>query len=72
VRLTAVLLQEDDAALQRRVCENEKTVKTYTSAADWLARESVYRRKMARLLETARERLSTVLDGCRSEQASAP
>jgi hypothetical protein len=36
VRLTAVLLQEDDAALQRRVCENDKTVKTYTSAADWL------------------------------------
>ena len=29
VRLTAVLLQENDTTLQRRVCENDKTVKTY-------------------------------------------
>jgi hypothetical protein len=36
VRLTAVLLQEDDAALQQRVCENERTAKTYADAADWL------------------------------------
>jgi hypothetical protein len=61
VRLTAVLLQEDDATLQRRVCENDKTVKTYASAADWLARESAYLRNIARLLDTAGGRLSVVL-----------
>jgi hypothetical protein len=42
--LTAVLLREDDTTLQRRVCENDKTVKTYATAADWLARESAYLR----------------------------
>jgi hypothetical protein len=72
VRLTAVLLQEDDAALQRRVCENDKTVKTYASAADWLARESAYLRKMARLLDTAGGRLSSVLGRCQSDHAAAP
>jgi hypothetical protein len=72
VRLTAVLLQEDDATLQRRVCENDKTVKTYASAADWLARESAYLRKMARLLDTAGGRLSSVLGRCQSDQAVAP
>jgi hypothetical protein len=61
---TAVLLQEDDATLQRRVCENDKTVKTYASAADWLARESAYLRKIARLLDTAGSRLSVVLTRC--------
>lgn len=34
VRLTAVLLGEDDAALERRVCENERSTKVYTDAAD--------------------------------------
>ena len=64
VRLTAVLLREDDAALERRVCENEKTVKTYTTAADWLTRESEYLRKVARLLDTASGRLATTLGRC--------
>ena len=64
VRLTAVLLREDDATLERRVCENEKTVKTYTTAADWLARESAYMRKVARLLDTAGGRLVAVLGRC--------
>jgi len=36
----AVLLHEDDAALEQRVCENERSVKVYTDAADWLQRES--------------------------------
>jgi division protein CdvB (Snf7/Vps24/ESCRT-III family) len=72
VRLTAVLLREDDAALQRRVRENDKTVKTYTTAADWLARESAYLRKVARLLDTAGGRLSTVLGRCQSGQSIAP
>ena len=64
VRLTAVLLCEDDATLERRVCENEKTAKTYATAADWLARESVYLRKVARLLDTASGRVTTVLGRC--------
>jgi hypothetical protein len=41
-------------------------------AADWLARESAYLRKMARSLDTAGGRLSAVLGRCQSEQASAP
>jgi hypothetical protein len=71
VRLTAVLLQEDNTTLQRRVCENDKTVKTYTTAADWLAREPAYLRKVARLLDTAGDRLSAVLGRCQSGQTAA-
>ncbi len=52
MRLTAVLLRADDAALQQRVCENAKTVKQYSAAADWLQQESAYLRKIARLLDT--------------------
>ena len=66
-RLTAVLLGEDDVALTRRVCETERSFKTYTSAADWLQRESAYLRKMARLLDAANERLATVLARCQPE-----
>jgi len=41
VRLTAVLLREDDAALERRVCANERAVKTYvTEWLQWLPVES--------------------------------
>jgi hypothetical protein len=64
VRLTAVLLREDDSALERRVCENERTVKTYAGAAEWLQRESAYLRRVARLLDTAGGRLSVVLGRC--------
>ena len=64
VRLTAVLLSADDAELTRRVCESALTVKTYTGAADWLARESAYLRRVARLLDTAGGRLSVVLGRC--------
>ena len=71
VRLTAVLLREDDAALQQRVCENERTAKTYADAADWLQRESAYLRKIARLLDTAGGRLSVVLTRC-NETGAAP
>lgn len=53
VRLTAVLLREDDATLERRVCESERAVKTYATAADWLQKESAYLRKLAKLLDTA-------------------
>ena len=64
MRLTAVLLLEDDSALERRVCENEKTAKTYATAAEWLQRESAYLRKVARLLDTAGGRLMAVLGRC--------
>jgi hypothetical protein len=71
VRLTSVLLCEDDSTLERRVCENERSTKTYTDAADWLQRESAYLRKTARLLETAVSRLSVVLERCRSRAPDA-
>lgn len=64
VRLTSVVLRHDDITLAVRVCENEKTAKTYADAADWLQRESAYLRKVARLLETAASRLAIVLTRC--------
>jgi hypothetical protein len=71
VRLSAVLLGEDDAALERRVCENERSTKVYADAANWLQRESAYLRKVARMLDTAGGRLTSVLGRCR-ESAGAP
>ncbi|MGA8707641.1 MAG: hypothetical protein WB646_11710 [Steroidobacteraceae bacterium] len=53
VRLTAVLLREDDSALQARVCQSNKTVKTDANAAEWLKRESAHLRRVAGLLDTA-------------------
>ena len=52
------------------MCENEKTVKTYTTAADWLARESAYMRKVARLLGQAGERLNVVLTRCAEKHST--
>ena len=72
MRLTAVLLREDDSALGRRVCENEKTVKTYATAAEWLQRESAYLRKVARLVDTAGGRLSVVLGRCEPGISQGP
>jgi hypothetical protein len=69
VRLTSVLLSEDDAALERRVCENEKSTKDYAHAADWVLRESAYLRRIARLLDTAGSRLTVVLARCGREPA---
>jgi hypothetical protein len=66
MRLTAELLLEDDSTLERRVCQNDKTVKTYTTAAERLAPESAYLRKAARLLDAAGGRLSAVLDRSQS------
>ena len=71
-RLMAVLLREDDSALHQRVCESERTAKTYSDAAAWLQRESGYLRKVARLLDTAASRLEVVLERCSTEQAPAP
>jgi hypothetical protein len=64
VRLTAVLLRDDDTALERRVCENDRSAKTYAEAANWLQRESAYLRKVARLLDTAGVRLTAVPTRC--------
>lgn len=64
VRLTAVVLRDDHVALERRVCESERTAKTYAEAATWLQRASAYLRKVARLLDTAGVRLTAVLTRC--------
>ena len=64
VRMTSVLLRQDDIELESRVRESAKSAKTYADAADWLQRESQYLRKIARLLETASGRLSVVLTRC--------
>ena len=71
VRLTSVLFGEDDAALEQRVCENERSRKDYTAAAAWLQRESAYLRKVARLLDTAGGRVVTVLGRCKASAAAA-
>jgi hypothetical protein len=47
MRLTAVLLREDDSTLERRVCESEFSAKTYADAMAWLRRESIHLRKVA-------------------------
>lgn len=64
VRLTAVLLGEDDAVLQQRVCGDDRSVKTYAAAAAWLQRESAQLRRVAGLLDTAAGRLTVVLGRC--------
>ena len=64
VRLTAVLLGESDESLKQRVCEDARSIRVYSAAADWLQRESVYLRKVARLLDTASGRVTTVLGRC--------
>jgi hypothetical protein len=63
-RLMGVLLREDEAELQRRVCESDKSAQTYAEAASWLQRESAYLRKVARLLETASGRVAVVVTRC--------
>jgi hypothetical protein len=68
VRLTAVLLREDDSTLERRVCENELSAKTYADAMAWLRRESIHLRKVAKLLDTAGGRLAAVLTRCQVAQ----
>ena len=39
VRLTGILLNEDDSTLERRVCENAQSAKIYAEAVTWLQRE---------------------------------
>jgi hypothetical protein len=66
-----VLLADDDAALEQRVCGDERSVKVYADAANWLQRESVYLRRVARLLDTAGGRLTSVLGRCRESAAAS-
>jgi hypothetical protein len=71
VRLTGILLKEDAAALERRVCESVQSAKVYADAAKWLQRESAYLRKVARMLDTATGRLGVVLGRCAAGQTPA-
>src|SRR5262245_5521798 len=71
IRMTSVLLREDDVTLEHRVCENEKATKTYAEAAEWLQREARNLRKMAGLMDTVVGRLGLVLGRCgRAQPAS--
>lgn len=72
VRWTGVLLREDPDALHRRVCADEKAVKTYDGAAEWLEREARHLRKFASMQETAASRLNTILARCREERQVPP
>jgi hypothetical protein len=47
VRLTAFVLREDDSTLERRVCENEVSAKTYAEAMAWLRQPSSQSRQAA-------------------------
>ena len=68
LRLMGVLLREDGAELVRRVCESEKSAKTYAQAAEWMQRESAYLRKLTRLLDTAGGRVASVVMRCQGAQ----
>ena len=48
-RMTGVVLREDAEALHSRVCADEKSLKDYDAAADWLQTEARYLRKVASL-----------------------
>ena len=72
VRLMSVLLREDDATMQGRVCESDQSAKTYAAAASWLQRESAYLRKMARLLDTAAGRVASVVTRCQGAKETLP
>lgn len=63
-RLMAVLLRESDTALTNRVCETAASCRTYSGAADWLAGEARYLRKVASMMDTAAGRLGVVLQRC--------
>ena len=72
VRLMGVLLREGFEALHQRVCADERALKTYDSAAEWLQREAAYLRRVAAMQETAAFRLNTVLALCREERQVPP
>jgi hypothetical protein len=64
----SVVLREDHEALTRCMCGSGESAKTYAAAADWLQRESVHLRKVARLLDTAGGRLAAVVSRCGNER----
>jgi hypothetical protein len=70
-RLMAVLLRESDDQLTERVCQDAQACRTYRGAADWLAGEAQYLRKLAAMMETASSRLTVVLQRC-GHSASSP
>lgn len=64
MRMTAVLLRDDDQTLERRICADERSRRDFGEAASWLTREAEQLRKVARMHETAAERLSVVIQRC--------
>lgn len=68
-RLMAIVLRENDDELTLRVCESAESARTYTGAAEWLAGEAQYLRRVAALLESAAGRLSAVLTRCGARSA---
>lgn len=63
-RLMAILLRESDSQLTERVCASAESARTYGGAADWLASEARYLRKVAGQMESAAGRLGVVLQRC--------
>lgn len=72
VRLAGVLLRDDDAALERRVCESEQSARTYGRGVELLEREARYLRRVSHMLERAAGRLSVTLERCRRADPQAP
>lgn len=69
IRLTSVLLTEDDQELQRRVCEDQSAARTYSSAAALLSQEAAHLRRVTEMHETAAARLTAVLARCQPVQS---
>ncbi len=68
-RMTAILLRESDTQLTERVCESAASCRTYGGAADWLAGEARYLRKVASMMDSAAGRLGVVLQRCGAVRA---
>ena len=70
MRLAAVLLRDDDKAMEHRVCADERTATMYADASTWLKRESEYLRKTARVFDKTVQRVNVVLERCRFQASS--
>jgi len=69
MRLAAVLLRDDDKAMEHRLRADERT-QLYADASTWLTRESEYLRKTARVLDKPVQRLNVVLERHRFQASS--
>lgn len=70
-RLMSVLLSEDSAALQARVCESERATQDYEGAVEWFAREAQTLRRTATMHDTVSSRLRAVIERCRTSRDPA-